>query len=92
MDAIHLADARGLPLSHTAWTQVREVIDWVCENWDRPEEGIWETRGGQQSFTYGRLMCWVALDRAIGLAGDQLGNFPQAFSHLALINAAAGVR
>ncbi|MGA1828492.1 MAG: glycoside hydrolase family 15 protein [Microbacterium sp.] len=46
MDAIHLADARGLPLSHTAWTQVREVIDWVCENWDRPEEGIWETRGG----------------------------------------------
>ena len=68
MDAIYLADARGLPLSHTAWTQVREVIDWVCENWDRPEEGIWETRGGQQSFTYGRLMCWVALDRAIRLA------------------------
>ena len=50
------------------WTQVRNMLDWVCDNWDRPEEGIWETRGGRQPFTYGRFMCWVALDRAIRLA------------------------
>jgi GH15 family glucan-1,4-alpha-glucosidase len=44
------------------------VLDWLCEHWDQPEEGIWETRGGQQAFTYGRLMEWVALDRSIRIA------------------------
>ena len=68
MDSIHLADTHGLQLTHDGWVQVRKMIDWVCDNWDRPEEGIWETRGGQQSFTYGRFMCWIALDRAVRLA------------------------
>ena len=45
-----------------------DMIDWVCDNWDQPDEGIWETRGGRKDFTYGRFMCWVALDRAIRLA------------------------
>jgi GH15 family glucan-1,4-alpha-glucosidase len=40
----------------------------VCEHWDQPDEGIWETRGGRKDFTYGRFQCWVALDRAIRLA------------------------
>jgi GH15 family glucan-1,4-alpha-glucosidase len=40
----------------------------VCEHWNQPDEGIWETRGGRQKFTYGRLMCWVALDRMVRLA------------------------
>ena len=68
MDSIHLADTHGLQLPHAGWTQVRNMLDWVCDNWDQPEEGIWETRGGRQPFTYGRFMCWVALDRAIRLA------------------------
>jgi GH15 family glucan-1,4-alpha-glucosidase len=68
MDSIHLADTHGLPLPHVGWTQVSDMLDWVCDNWDRPEEGIWETRGGQKAFTYGRFMCWVALDRGIRLA------------------------
>ena len=68
MDSIHLADTHGLQLPHAGWTQVRNMLDWVCDNWDQPEEGIWETRGGRQNFTYGRFMCWIALDRAIRLA------------------------
>ncbi len=44
------------------------MMDWLCENWDQPEEGIWETRGGRKDFTYGRFQCWVALDRAVRLA------------------------
>jgi GH15 family glucan-1,4-alpha-glucosidase len=36
----------------------------VCENWDQPDEGIWETRGGRKDFTYGRFQTWVAVDRA----------------------------
>lgn len=68
MDAIHLADTHGIALPHDGWAQVRDMLDWVCENWDQPEEGIWETRGGRQDFTYGRFMCWIALDRGIRLA------------------------
>jgi GH15 family glucan-1,4-alpha-glucosidase len=44
------------------------IVDWVCENWDRPDEGIWETRGGRKNFVYSRLMCWVAIERAIRMA------------------------
>jgi GH15 family glucan-1,4-alpha-glucosidase len=40
----------------------------VSDNWAIPDEGIWEVRGGRQQFLYGRLMCWVALDRAVTLA------------------------
>jgi GH15 family glucan-1,4-alpha-glucosidase len=43
-------------------------MDWVAGNWDQPDEGIWETRGGKKDFTYGRVQCWVALDRAIKMA------------------------
>jgi GH15 family glucan-1,4-alpha-glucosidase len=44
------------------------VVDWVAENWDLTDEGVWETRGGQQKFTYSRLMTWVAVERAIRIA------------------------
>ncbi len=68
LDAVSHADAQGLQMAHQGWTALASVIDWLCEHWDQPEEGIWETRGGRKDFTYGRLQCWVALDRAIRLA------------------------
>ena len=49
---------------------IRDVLDWLADNWDQPEEGIWETRGGRKDFTYGRVMCWVAFDRGIRLAAE----------------------
>jgi GH15 family glucan-1,4-alpha-glucosidase len=68
MDSIWFGDQHGVFPAHEGWVRVSKILDWVTENWDRPEEGIWETRGGQQDFTYGRLMNWVALDRGIRLA------------------------
>ncbi|HEU4426685.1 MAG TPA: glycoside hydrolase family 15 protein [Pilimelia sp.] len=68
MDSIYFADQHGLPASHRGWLRICDLLDWVTENWDQPEEGIWETRSGRQDFTYGRLMSWVALDRGIRLA------------------------
>ncbi|MFF5443926.1 glycoside hydrolase family 15 protein [Streptomyces sp. NPDC012888] len=50
------------------WRAFTDVVDWLTEHWDRPDEGIWETRGGRQDFTYSRLMTWVAFDRAVRLA------------------------
>jgi GH15 family glucan-1,4-alpha-glucosidase len=67
-DAIFLADSRGVLIGHQGWMAVTQLVDWLCEHWDQPDEGIWETRGGRRNFTYGRFQTWVALDRAIRLA------------------------
>src|SRR5215210_1780689 len=72
MDSLYRGDQRGLTIGHQGWNDVRTIVDWLCEHWDQAEEGIWETRGGRKDFTYGRVMSWVALDRAIRLA-SQLG-------------------
>ncbi|HEY1574618.1 MAG TPA: glycoside hydrolase family 15 protein [Pseudonocardiaceae bacterium] len=68
LDSLFFADQAGLQVPSRGWSAVRGVLDWLADNWDQPEEGIWETRGGRQPFTYGRLMCWVALDRGIRIA------------------------
>jgi pentatricopeptide repeat protein len=69
-DAIHLAVTHGSGVPEMGWKRLREVTDWVCDHWDEPEEGIWETRGGKQDFTYGRFQAWIALDRAMRLAAS----------------------
>src|SRR5262249_60785720 len=56
------------PIGHELWTRMRGIADWVCDNWRQPDEGIWEVRGGKKQFTFSKLMCWVALDRAWRLA------------------------
>jgi len=68
MDAVYLHNKYGTPVGYDRWTGLRRLIDWVCENWDRPDEGIWEVRGGQRHFVFSRMMCWVAIDRGIRLA------------------------
>jgi len=47
------------------------MLDWVADNWMRPDDGIWEVRGGQQHFVYSKVQCWVALDRALRLANKR---------------------
>ncbi len=68
MDAVLAGDRFGLPIAHEGWIAMARMVDWVADNWDQPDEGVWETRGGRRDFTYGRFQCWVALDRAIRLA------------------------
>jgi GH15 family glucan-1,4-alpha-glucosidase len=58
-------------MHYEVWRSIAAVADWLCENWDQPDEGIWETRGGRQRFTHSRLMCWVGLDRAIRIAHNR---------------------
>jgi GH15 family glucan-1,4-alpha-glucosidase len=71
MDSLAFADRHGLSAGHRGWRKICDLLAWLCDNWDQPEEGIWETRGGRQDFTYGRLMSWVALDRGIRLATER---------------------
>jgi GH15 family glucan-1,4-alpha-glucosidase len=70
LDSVYLADRHGIRVGHPGWVKLSQLTDWLCAHWDQPDEGVWETRGGRQNFTYGRLMCWVALDRMVRLARE----------------------
>ncbi|MFF3446233.1 glycoside hydrolase family 15 protein [Streptomyces sp. NPDC002667] len=68
IDCLYLYDKWGQPLSSAHWDNIHGLVDWVCEYWDQPDEGVWETRGGRKPFLYSRVMCWVAIERAMRLA------------------------
>jgi len=68
IDSIYIYDKYGVPVTHEVWDSVRTYVDWVCDNWKQPDEGIWEVRGGRHHFIYSKLMCWVAVDRGLRLA------------------------
>jgi GH15 family glucan-1,4-alpha-glucosidase len=68
MDSIYLANKYGDPISYTGWQEVQRMLEWLGKSWQRPDEGIWEVRGGPREFLHSRLMCWVAFDRALRLA------------------------
>jgi GH15 family glucan-1,4-alpha-glucosidase len=68
MDSIYLANKYGDAISYAGWRDVQRILDWLGKNWQRPDAGIWEVRGGAKGFLHSRLMCWVAFDRALRLA------------------------
>lgn len=68
MDSVYLFNKWGEPIHYDFWVNLRRMTDWVVDNWQQPDDGIWEVRGGRKEFVYSRLMCWVAIDRAIRLA------------------------
>ncbi|GAA3113110.1 glycoside hydrolase family 15 protein [Planomonospora alba] len=64
-NSLYLARASGLEPDDRAWTIQRELLDYLEGHWDEPDEGLWEVRGPRRHFTHSKVMCWVALDRAI---------------------------
>lgn len=68
MDSVYLFNKYGVPISYALWTALRDLLNWVCDNWQRSDSGVWEVRSGEQQFVYSKLMCWVALDRGLRLA------------------------
>ena len=74
LDSVYLYNKYGMPISYDLWRNLRRLINWVADNWQRKDSGVWEVRGGQQHFVYSKLMCWVALDRGLRLADKR--SFP----------------
>ncbi|MGB2957739.1 MAG: glycoside hydrolase family 15 protein, partial [Bacteroidota bacterium] len=74
MDAAYLFNKYRTPISYDAWMVFRFLTNWVCDHWKEKDEGIWEVRGGRQNFVYSKVMCWVAVDRALRLADKR--SFP----------------
>ena len=68
MDTVYLYDKYGTPIAYDFWCHLRKMLDWVANNWQRADDGVWEVRGGRQQFVYSKVQCWVALDRAIRLS------------------------
>jgi GH15 family glucan-1,4-alpha-glucosidase len=74
MDAVYLHNKYVEPVGYDGWVRLRRLVDWVCDNWRREDEGIWEVRGGRRHFVYSKFMSWVALDRSLRLADKR--SFP----------------
>jgi GH15 family glucan-1,4-alpha-glucosidase len=68
IDSVYLFDKYGTPISWRTWQDLTRVVEWVCDHWDQPDEGIWETRGGRQDHVFSRLMSWVAIERMVRMA------------------------
>ena len=58
----------GGQLDSDTGRRLAQIADLVCEIWHRPDCGIWEVRSEPLHFTHSKIMCWVALDRALRLA------------------------
>ncbi|MET8005956.1 glycoside hydrolase family 15 protein [Nonomuraea glycinis] len=65
MACLFLARNSGLAPDDRAWAIQRELLNYVEEHWDEPDEGLWEVRGPRRHFVHSKMMCWVALDRAV---------------------------
>ncbi len=78
LDSVYLYDKYGSPIPHDAWMNIIRLVDWVSAHWREKDESIWEVRGGRQEFLYSRVMCWVAIDRAIRLANKRSFPAPRA--------------
>jgi GH15 family glucan-1,4-alpha-glucosidase len=74
LDTVYLSNKYGDPISFDLWENLTRLVDWTSLHWQQRDAGAWEIRGEPQAFLNSRLMCWVALDRAIRLA--QRRSFP----------------
>ena len=68
MDAFYLYNKYVSPIAYDPWVRIRSRLDWICENWQRPDAGLWEMRNREEHFVFSKVMNWVALDRGVRLA------------------------
>lgn len=67
IDSIYLFN-RHQDISYDLWQHLCQLLSWLGEHWNEPDEGIWEVRGGRRHFVHSRVMSWVAFDRALRIA------------------------
>lgn len=74
LDTFYLYNKYVGPISYDLWRGIRTRLDWICDNWHLPDDGVWEMRNRREHFVYSKVMNWVALDRGIRLADKR--SFP----------------
>ena len=68
IDSIYLYNKHAEPISYDLWAYLRRMMDWICANWERPDQSIWEVRKEPEHFVYSKVQCWVALNRGLRIA------------------------
>ena len=82
VDVICQLAKRGEPLATKHWLLVNELVSAVALRWKESDEGIWEVRNAPRHYTYSKLMCWVAVDRAIYISDYFTGEVPSGWEQL----------
>ncbi len=65
MDTLFACIRFGLEANADAWNLQTELLNFLEQIWDKPDQGLWESRGEPQHFTFSKIMAWVAFDRAV---------------------------
>jgi GH15 family glucan-1,4-alpha-glucosidase len=65
MIALEKARVAGLEADDLAWALQLALVENLAENWQEPDNGLWEIRGPLRQFTHSRAMVWAAFDRAV---------------------------
>jgi GH15 family glucan-1,4-alpha-glucosidase len=65
LGAAHVGRAAGIMPSERGWQLQEWIAGHLEESWERPDNGIWESRGDKQHFVYSKVMCWVAFDALV---------------------------
>jgi GH15 family glucan-1,4-alpha-glucosidase len=77
MSALAAARRLGMPETEGGWSAGKQVLAFLEDAWQRPDDGIWEVRGGRRHFTHSKVMAWVAVDRMVriiqemGMGGEE---------------------
>ena len=74
MDSLYIYNKYVTPIGYELWFYLRRLTNWVCKHWREKDDAIWEVRGGRRQFVFSKMMCWVAIDRALRLADKR--SFP----------------
>lgn len=77
IDTIYLYNKFGGQITYNFWKSLVRQVEYVCDHWQEPDHGIWEVRSEKKEFLHSRLMCWVALDRAIKIAINRSFPYPR---------------
>ena len=70
LGTMYRAHQAGIDNRETDWRLQVALLNFLESNWDKPDEGIWEVRGGRKHFTHSKMMAWVAFDRAVRLVEE----------------------
>jgi len=70
LGTMYRAHQAGIENRETDWRLQAALMNFLESNWNKPDEGIWEVRGGPKHFTHSKMMAWVAFDRAVKLVEE----------------------
>jgi GH15 family glucan-1,4-alpha-glucosidase len=70
MASLYHAHRSGIKTEKPAWQMQVKLMEFLESNWDKPDDGIWEVRGGRQQFTHSKMMAWLAFDRAVKMVEE----------------------